>query len=347
MKKTINLKSLSELLGLSQTTVSRALNGYPEVSEKTRLRVTGMAKRYNYQPSSSASKLARGRTHTIGHVIPPNSDIFFNPYFSDFIAGAGALYAKNNYEVLLHAAATPDEETVYRELAQSKRVDGVVVHEPKINDPRIALLKEIELPFVVHGRSDNTDIDYSWLDVDNYEAIFRATEFLIKLGHRRIGFINGPEIMNFATSRRQGFEGAMEQNDLAVMKGHLFNDNMVESSGYSAAQAMLNHDQPPTAIVTSGILMAMGAQRAISDAGKKLGIDISIIAYDDCLSFLNTSSAMDTPLFTCMRSSIREAGKKVAAMLIAQIEKKGSIATHELWKAELVIGKSTGAYRGE
>lgn len=342
MKTPINLKILSEKLQLSQTTVSRALNGYPEVGEKTRQRVIAAAKQYNYQPSSAASKLAKGRTHTIGHVMPLKSDTFFNPFFSDFIAGAGLIYAKNDYEVLLHAASSPDEETVYRDLAHSRRVDGVVVHEPRIKDERITLLTHIGLPFVVHGRSDNADIDYSWLDVDNDEAIFRATEFLIHLGHRRIGLINGSEEMNFAISRRRGFEAALSNHGLAVNEAYLSAGDMTESRGYSVTQSMLKQQEPPTAIVTSGILMAMGAQRAISDTNKRLKDDISIITYDDCLSFLNPANSAGVPLFTCVRSSMREAGQKVAAMLIAQIEKKPLTPAHELWKAELVVGSSTG-----
>lgn len=342
MNNPINLKTLSEILQLSQTTVSRALNGYPEVGEKTRQRVTEAAKQYNYQPSSAASKLAKGKTHTIGHVMPIQSDTFFNPYFSDFIAGAGLIYAKNEYEILLHASATPDEETVYRDLAQSRRVDGVVVHGPLMNDERITLLTKIGLPFVVHGRSDNADIDYSWLDVDNFEAIYRATEFLIHLGHRRIAFINGPETMNFAFSRRQGFEDAMNSHGLSIDNTLLSSGEMTESRGYTFTQTILNQTEPPTAIVTSGILMAMGAQRAISDANKLLKYDVSIITYDDCLSFLNPSNRDGVPLFTCVRSSILEAGKKVAEMLLAQIEHKTQTKMHELWKTELVVGDSTG-----
>lgn len=347
MKKVVNLKSLSEMLGLSQTTVSRALNGFPEVNEKTRRRVVETAKRVNYQPSSTASKLARGKTHTIGHVVPLSEHMMINPHFTEFIAGAGEAYAKHDYDLLIRVVPEEDEEKMYRELVQQKRVDGVVVHGPKLDDPRIALLKEIGLPFVVHGRSDHEKNDFSWLDVNNRNGMLRATEFLISLGHQRIGLINGLEDMNFAARRRMGFEAAMQNHNLAIHSNYLYAGDMLEPYGYNAMRDMLAMPQPPSAILVSSILPAMGAHRAIVDAGKRLAEDVSIIAFDDCLSFLNFNAASGIPLFTCLRSSIREAGNRVATMLIEQIEQGQQNNQHELWEAELVLGASTGKYQGE
>ena len=97
----MNLKELSRRLGLSQTTVSRALNGYPEVSEETRERVTEFAQKMNYQPNSSARRLATGKTNAIGHVVPLAEHDMINPHFSDFIAGAGEVYNRRGYDMLI------------------------------------------------------------------------------------------------------------------------------------------------------------------------------------------------------------------------------------------------------
>lgn len=342
----VNLKALSQMLGLSQTTVSRALNGFPEVSEKTRLRVVETANRVNYQPSSTASKLATGKSRTIGHVIPLADHMMINPHFSDFISGASEEYAGYDYDLLLRVAPIEEEEKIYRALAQQKRVDGVVIHGPLTDDPRIALLKDIGLPFVVHGRSDDVTVNYSWLDVNNCNGFYRATEFLINLRHKEIGLINGLESMNFAEKRRMGFENAMTDNGLIARKELMFAEDMLEPYGYKAMQQMLSESNPPSAVLTSSILPALGVQRAISDRGKKMGKDISLIAYDDCLSFLNTYSANGAPPFTCLRSSMRDAGKRVAAMLIAKIEGLDNGHVQELWEADLVVGQSTGRFHG-
>ena len=114
----MNLKELSEKLGLSQTTVSRALNGYPEVSEATRLRIQAAARQFNYIPSARAKGLATGKALTIGHVIPVSSKHeMMNPIFGDFIAGAGETCAQNGYEIIISVLdPTSNEEAVYRSM---------------------------------------------------------------------------------------------------------------------------------------------------------------------------------------------------------------------------------------
>ena len=113
----MNLKQLSSALGLSQTTVSRALNGYPEVSEATRIKVELAAKQHNYNPSSRAKGLATGKALAIGHVIPVSTKHeMVNPIFGDFIAGAGEAYSRNGYEMVLSIVDDQNEESIYRGL---------------------------------------------------------------------------------------------------------------------------------------------------------------------------------------------------------------------------------------
>src|SRR5690606_25657112 len=197
-------------LGLSPTTLSRALNGYPEVNEATRERVMAAAKAHNYHPNARAIRVATARAIAVGHVIPlATRHEIVNPVFADFIAGAGETYSRNDYDMLLSMVSDADEEATYRAFRAKGNVDGVILHAPQVDDPRITLLHEIGLPFVTHGRSTNSATPYAWIDVNNRRAFRRATEFLIDLGHRRIGFINGLEFMDFAMRRRLGYEDAL------------------------------------------------------------------------------------------------------------------------------------------
>ncbi len=190
----MNLKQLSEQLGLSQTTVSRALNGYPEVNEETRVRVIDAARRHNYRPNTRAKSLATGRSMAIGHVIPISTKHeIVNPIFSDFIAGAGETYSAAGYDMVLSVVSDAEEADAYRQFKARGTVDGVILHGPRLNDPRIPLLHDIGLPFLIHGRSTGATLPYSWLDVNNRRAFERATEFLLDLGHRRIALVNGLE----------------------------------------------------------------------------------------------------------------------------------------------------------
>ncbi len=126
----MNLKELATKLGLSPTTVSRALNGYPEVNEATRERVMAAAKRHNYRPNTRAIRLATGRALAIGHVIPlATRHEIVNPIFADFIAGAGETYSRNGYDMILSVVPDDAEEQAYRDLKSRGTADGVILHE--------------------------------------------------------------------------------------------------------------------------------------------------------------------------------------------------------------------------
>jgi LacI family transcriptional regulator len=337
----MNLKELATKLGLSPTTVSRALNGYPEVNETTRERVVAAAKRHNYHPNTRAIRLATGRAMAVGHVIPiATRHEIVNPVFADFIAGAGETYSRNDYDMVLSVVPDDEEEATYRGLKAKGNVDGVIVHAPRMNDPRIALLHEIGLPFVVHGRATGVNEPYGWLDVNNRRAFQRATEFLLDLGHTRIGLVNGLELMDFAARRRTGYLDALAARGIAADPALMFSDEMTEISGYRATQAMLALPQPPTAILASSMISGMGVRRAVEGLGLTLGREISVIIHDDDLSYMKNGE--DVPIFTATRSSVREAGRLAAEMLLGRIAHPGAGPQQRLLEAELIIGQSTG-----
>lgn len=337
----MNLKELATKLGLSPTTVSRALNGYPEVNEATRERVMAAAKRHNYHPNTRAIRLATGRAMAVGHVIPiANRHEIVNPVFADFIAGAGETYSRNGYDMVLSVVPDDEEEATYRGLKSKGNVDGVIVHAPRTEDPRIALLREIGLPFVVHGRATGATEPYCWLDVNNRRAFQRATEFLLDLGHTRIALVNGLEFMDFAIRRRTGYLDALAARGIAPDPQLMTSDEMTEISGFRAVQRMLALPNPPTAILCSSMISGMGARRAVEGAGLTVGRDVSIIIHDDDLSYMKNGE--DVPIFTATRSSVREAGRLAAEMLLDVIAHPEAGPQQRLLEAELIIGQSTG-----
>ena len=341
----MNLKELATQLGLSPTTVSRALNGYPEVNEATRERVMAAAKRHSYRPNTRAIRLATGRDLAVGHVIPiATRHEIVNPIFADFIAGAGETYSRNGYDMLLSVVADETEENTYRELKLRGSVDGVIVHSPRMADPRIPLLIEIGLPLVVHGRASGSAMSYNWVDVNNRRAFQRATEFLLDLGHVRIALVNGLEYMDFAIRRRAGYTDALTARAIALDPTLMTSDQMTEVAGYQAARQMLAMPNPPTAFLAASIISAMGVRRAVEAAGLTLGRDVSVIIHDDELSYLRNGE--DLPIFTATRSSVREAGRLVAEMLLDVIAQPELGPQERLLEAELIIGQSTGPAPG-
>jgi LacI family transcriptional regulator len=337
----MNLKELSRKLGLSPTTVSRALNGYPEVSEVTREKVMSAARKYQYQPNTRAIRLATGRAMAVGHVIPIASrHEIVNPIFADFIAGTGETYSRAGYDMVLSIVPDAEEEITYKTLKSRGTVDGVIVHSPRDNDLRIKLLQDIGMPFVVHGRSSSVAQPYSWVDVNNRRAFKRATEFLIDLGHQRIALINGLEFMDFAIRRRKGYLEALAGRGIEPDASLMASVEMTESQGYKMASAMLNLHDPPTAFILSSMILGLGARRAVEEKGLKIGRDISIIIHDDDLSYMKNGE--DVPIFTATRSSVREAGRQAAAMLLEIIANPVETPAERLLEADLIIGMSTG-----
>jgi LacI family transcriptional regulator len=337
----MNLKELATNLGLSPTTVSRALNGYPEVNETTRERVMAAAKRHNYLPNTRAIRLATGRAMTVGHVIPISTKHeIVNPVFADFIAGAGETYSRHGYDMVLSVVPDDQETQAYRDLQSRGTVDGIIVHAPRLDDPRIELLNAMQLPFVVHGRATGTKAPYSWLDVNNRRAFQRATEFLLDLGHRRIALINGLEYMDFAIRRRTGFVDALTARGISPDPSLMFSDEMTEGRGYRAAMEMLKYPDPPSAFLVSSMISALGVRRALDELSLKMGRDVSIIIHDDELSYLRNGD--DLPIYTATRSSVREAGRLTAEMVLDRIANPGKPPQTRLLEAELIIGHSTG-----
>ncbi|WP_417249211.1 substrate-binding domain-containing protein [Celeribacter sp.] len=338
----MNLKELSELLGLSQTTVSRALNGYPEVSEATREKVRLAAEKFNYSPNTRARGLATGRTHAVGHVIPLSTKHeVVNPVFTDFVAGASEIYSRENYD--MHLTVVPDESEAqaYRKIASKGSTDGLIVHGPKQNDPRITLLQEIGLPFVVHGRSGSTqEGSYSWVDINNARAFERATAFLIDLGHTRIGLLNGLETMDFAAKRREGFRKALRDRGLEENPDFCHSSEMTEHYGYAATMEMLERDVRPTAVLASSMIVGIGVRRACDTMGLKLGRDLSLIIHDDDLSYLRNGDK--EPIYTATRSSVRQAGRICGELLMEKIANPDTPHKQVLMEAELIIGQTTG-----
>lgn len=336
----MNLKEFARLVGMSQTTVSRALNGHPEVNERTRARLIDAAQRHGYAPNAHARFLAVGHTSTLGCVIPISGrNEIVNPIYTDFLAGVGEECAQRQFEINLTVVADDDQEAAYRALRSKGLISGVIVQFPRRDDPRPALLAEIGLPFVVHGRVSNYDGEYSWLDVNNQRAFRRATDFLLQLGHRRIALLNGDNDMDFAHRRRDGYLTALAEAGLSPETDLMFADEMTTLYGYARTHEMMNQPDPPTAILSSSTLIAQGIKNALDERGLRLGVDLSVISFDDDLSYSRDPASV--PLFTVMRSPVRIAGQRTAAMLIAKIKNPSASPVHQTMEAELIVGRST------
>ena len=336
----MNLKDFAKKLELSQTTVSRALGGYPEVNEQTRNRVSEAAVQFGYRPNHAARGLATGRAKVIGVVLKTYGGMPSDPHYMEFLNGIGESAAVLGYDIMLCPATEQNEQATYRRLAESGQVDAVVLSSPLRNDERVKWLNELGLPFYLHGRTQSDHLSADYLDIDNRKAFYDATKLLLQLGHRDIAILNGHKGMNFAEDRHQGAMQALAEAGIEQNSDLIFRGDMTEEFGHHITSQLLARTAKPTAIICSSLFLALGAVRMIYNHDLTLGREISLIAHDDVIPYLKPEN-FRTPI-TTTRSSIREAGKHIMMRLAARLEGKSQSPMQELWPVDLIVRDSIG-----
>jgi len=316
--RNITIKDLAAELGLSITTISRALNGYPDVGEKTRRRVSEVAQKLGYRPNRNAQRLVTQRTHNIAWVQQDNERKFVDPHFVEVMAGVLRGARVRNYDIVL-ASDTPEREMqVYDRFVNDNSVDGFIVDLPRENDRRVTYLLDAGRPFVVHGRDGRTG-DYGWVDIDNYGNFYNLTRLMLANGHRRIAFINGDEAFTYAVYRHRAVVDALADGGFPQDTVRVYNSlHPMGDAGFKLTSQALA-DPKVTAIIYSSALMAVEGHAAVLRyAGPR---EIAVATMDDELHYIDLSPFAGQ--FTTVRSSLRDAGGAIIAELIRQCNELG------------------------
>lgn len=313
--RSVTIKDLAAELGLSITTISRALNGYSDVGDKTRKRVAEAAQQMGYRPNRNAQRLVTQKTHNIAWVQSDNDRKFVDPHFVEVMAGVLRGARAGNYDIVM-SGDTPDRElAVYDRYVNDNSVDGFIVDLPREGDPRISYLLDMGRPFVVHGREARS-AEYAWVDVDNYGNFYNLTRLLIANGHRQIAFINGDEHFTYALYRRSGVIDALLDTGLSPANVKVFNSlHPMGDAGYKLTTLALE-DRRVTAILYSSTLMAVEGHAAVTRAGG--GRKLEIATMDDELHYIDLSPFAEQ--FSYVRSSLRTAGNALISELLNQCE---------------------------
>ncbi|WP_068311927.1 LacI family DNA-binding transcriptional regulator [Polycladidibacter hongkongensis] len=340
--KRANLKELSAHLSLSQTTVSRALNGYKDVSEKTRERVIAAAEELGYRPNFSARRLATGKAKVIGIAFPSDHSLLVDPNFWEFLAGLSEKASQSDCDIMI-SATEGSVEDAYKRFAMRGSVDLVVLSNVYLSEDRIGQLKQLGMPFVVHGTAPSR-YNYAYLDIDNFNVFYEPAKLLLQFGHKRIAIINGERGRSFAVDRERGWRQALEEAELTAPEEYIHRGEMSEDVGYEAAKRLLALPNPPTAILCSHVFSAKGAYRACRRAGLQVGKDISIIAHDDVLP-VNRAEELE-PALTVTRSPLRAAGHEIAEIAMKALDGVPIEELQIVWQPEFVLRGSVGAAPG-
>jgi LacI family transcriptional regulator len=321
---------------MSKTTVSRALNGYPEVSERTREKVLAAAAAAGYQANPAARTLAVGRSNVLGIIYPLLPADLGDPMFLETVGGMSAALEAAGMNLIIVPVSPANELPTYRQLVRGRRVDGLVVSRTLVDDERIAWLSEAGFPFVAHGRTQ-LEQPYAWFDYDNAAGIALAVQALLAKGHRRIALLGSPLTLNFARQRRDSFVASLQSAGLDPDARCLIESAIDRRSGYQAMQQLLAATPRPTAVIVDNHLSGVGAVRALLDAGLRIGIDISLVVWG---SMADTLAELDVT--TIDQPDARAAGARMAQMLLARLDGTPAAQLQELWQPRLVAGSTVG-----
>ena len=336
-RRPTTLQDLADHLRLSKGTVSRALNGYPDISPHTRQRVEEAARRFDYSASAPARAIRTGRSESVGLVLNVDEDNAYKPFLSDFLDGISRRLGQEGW-VLSVATAFSSAESLaaHSRLVAERKVDGFILPRTKREDDRVRLLEELSVPFVLYGRTASGH-DLSWYDIRGEDAMAAAVARLAGLGHERIAFLGAPGDNMFQCLRREGFRRGLRAVGLAPDPELETEGAMSLARGAAATRALLARARPPTAIVCAVDRAALGACRAISELGLVPGRDVSVIGYDGI-----PEGAHAEPPLTTFAVDNRQAGYRLADMLIRRIAGEPAETLREEVAATLIERRSDG-----
>jgi LacI family transcriptional regulator len=334
----MSLKRIANELGLSLTTVSRALNGYPEVAESTRRAVEAAAARLRYKPHAIARGLALGRANAVGLVFPFTPGDLGDAQFLDVVASMSERFAEDGIDLLIISASAHDELAAYERAIKGRRIDAFVVARTRVHDRRLELLLAHDLPFVAYGRSDALVHDYAWLDFDNEAGARMATQRLLGFGHRRIAYLGAPAEYNFGAQRFEGFRSTMARAGAAIDDAAVLRVALERRSGYAAMQALLALPTPPSAVLVDNNLAGVGAVHAVLHAGLTLGRELSVIVYDG----LGEDSVIRSAITSIRQPTPSATGTEIAELTLARLRGDPLWTLQRLRSPALDAGDSDG-----
>ena len=334
---TPTLKDVAREAGVSSATVSRYLNGTARLTDSTRADVERAIRGLGYRPNRVARRLrvTSGHAHLIGLLIPDMQ----NPFFTDIGRGVEDLARARGYTVILgHSDDSVPREELYLDLFRSESVDGIIL--PTVRQGHIEAddLTRDGIPVVCVDRSAACCVDT--VVSDNERGAREATDHLIRLGHRRIGFVSGLADISTSRERLAGYRAALGAAGLEAEALVRAGDSR-QQSGLDRTRELLDLPAPPTAILAGNNLMTLGALSAIRERGLRVPQDLSLVSYDD----VPWASAFNPPL-TAVSQPGYEMGRHAAALLLRRIESPDVPVEVTVLEPSLIVRGSSGKAPG-
>jgi LacI family transcriptional regulator, repressor for deo operon, udp, cdd, tsx, nupC, and nupG len=336
----VTIKDIARLCGVGVSTISRAINNHPDINEETKAMIMQIIKEYNYIPNNSARNLKRSDADAIAVLIKGIS----NPFFTNMIKSFEKEIKKNKYSFILQRVESKEDEIdVAIELIKEKKLKGIVFLGGYFSHPE-EKLKQLKVPFVLSTIGTTQKLDESIcssVSVDDYKESYKIVDYLCKLGHKKIAILAASrEDESIGKLRLDGYTDALRENNIGINNNLLrFTRDGIDGysmeNGYGITKELLASGEDFTAIYAICDSVAIGACKAIFDAGKKVPEDYSVAGFDglDIAHYYN-------PSITTIKQPVEEMAEETIKILFDVINKKKS-AQHRTFQGELVIGQST------
>jgi LacI family transcriptional regulator len=327
----VTIVDVAQAAGVSYSTVSRVFSGYEFVNEDTRERVVEAANKLGYVVNLQARSLAGGRSNIIG-LLAPGLD---NGYITEIVTGIDQELAQHGLDLMLYTTHRyPGKEAFYVKTIANGLVDGLILLVPLITANYLEALPRQDFPYVLIDQT-NTAAKSATVDATNWQGAYDATNYLIKLGHRRIGFITGYLELSSGTERLDGYRAALQHHRIVLEDNLTVTGDYQTGGGYSAAHQLLNLAKPPTAIFASNDLEAIGVINAARERGLAIPRDLSVVGFDDI-----PQASLVYPRLTTVRQPLVQIGQVAVRLLLERIDTPEKDARRVTLSTELIIRES-------
>lgn len=337
----ITINDIAKMAGVSKSTVSRALNGTGYISEEKKQKILQLVKTHNYFPDSKAVNLTTKKTMTIGLVLPSVS----GPFYGEVIQGVEEVLSANKYFTMFMTfdSELSSEKTRerYISLVSSKRVDGIIIFDPEVNESTVEKIMKFEIPTVYLGEDIN-GMNVDTILVDNFNGAYSVTEHLIKVhGHKKIAFITGPAKSFDGAERLRGYKYALERNNIKFDANFICRGDFTKDSGKNAVEICLRSGA--TAIFAANDEMALGVVEELERKRINVGKEIAVVGFDDVF----WSRYIHPPL-TTVHQPMHSIGKMAAKTILDRINSNDVVKSpmRIVLSTRLILRNSCGCEDG-
>ncbi len=330
IEKTISLEDISREMGLSKSTVSRALSGKGRIGDKTRERVRKYVKEIGYRPNLIARSFAQSKTYNLGVVLPADSDLAEKPFFQVFLLGVCEVAAANDYDVVVTVVVEKDISALKR-LVYNKKVDGVILTRLLIHDQAASFLKKTSMPFVVVGTSDDDALVQ--VDTNHEDACAKLTSLLLTMRNRAPALIIGSDEHAVNRSRLRGYTKAIESAGGLAEKSRVYQNTGSKAAIEKNVQEAIRSRSD--CILCGDDIICGYALSKINGMGLSVPDDIRVASFYD-----NAYLKYHNPPITALEIDVKELGVVAGQSLIDMISGK-KITQRTILNYQIALRKST------